>query len=327
MSRLRQYFARRLPILTLLLAALSLTGWLGRWHWGADLAANFVPQYAGAAALLLVGLLWLGRWGWAAGAAVLLCTQLILLLPYYVAPRRDLPPWGEVDQLRVLQLNVDKDHGDPRRVLQFIDAQAARLDVIALLEVTPAWEDTIAELARTFPHSAVELARDNFGMAVLTRLPVDGLELRRLGPGTVPSAWVQGYTGKRRHRFLLVVAHLPPPVGADISALRNGELDAIAAALAANPQRNTVLMGDLNLTPWSYWMRKLRAGTGLRDAQLGLGYAPTWMVWGLPQRLGLPLDHTLVSDRMQVLERTVGPDLGSDHLPIVTTLSMGAAPG
>lgn len=92
MSRLQSYFGRRLPVPTVALAGLTLAGWLGRWHWGADLAAQFVPHYAVAALLLCLGLSCLRRPAWAGVAAVVLCAQLILLLPYYLAPSGILGP-------------------------------------------------------------------------------------------------------------------------------------------------------------------------------------------------------------------------------------------
>jgi hypothetical protein len=72
--------------------------------------------------------------------------------------------------------------------------------------------------------------------------------------------------------------------------------------------RAYILLGDLNVTPWSPHFRQLLQQTGL-PAQV--------------PPLRIPLDHCLVSPAFQVIERRVGPRLGSDHLPLIVTLATG----
>jgi endonuclease/exonuclease/phosphatase (EEP) superfamily protein YafD len=38
--------------------------------------------------------------------------------------------------------------------------------------------------------------------------------------------------------------------------------------------------------------------------------------------LRIPIDHCLVSSELVVLEHTVGPDIGSDHYPLLVTLAV-----
>jgi endonuclease/exonuclease/phosphatase (EEP) superfamily protein YafD len=41
----------------------------------------------------------------------------------------------------------------------------------------------------------------------------------------------------------------------------------------------------------------------------------------------LPIDHTLVSPGVRVVQREVGPDLGSDHRPVTTTIEFSHGAG
>ena len=77
-------------------------------------------------------------------------------------------------------------------------------------------------------------------------------------------------------------------------------------------------MGDLNTTSWSPFFSDLIEESGLRDSRKGFGIQTTW-----PDGLFLlriPIDHCLVSKDISVLDRRVGPSIGSDHFPVTVDL-------
>jgi endonuclease/exonuclease/phosphatase (EEP) superfamily protein YafD len=80
------------------------------------------------------------------------------------------------------------------------------------------------------------------------------------------------------------------------------------------------LLGDLNVTPWSPYFQELLAATGLRDSARGWGLQPSWPTMSLLLRV--PIDHCLISPELHVTERTLGPDIGSDHFPLLVTLAV-----
>jgi endonuclease/exonuclease/phosphatase (EEP) superfamily protein YafD len=77
-------------------------------------------------------------------------------------------------------------------------------------------------------------------------------------------------------------------------------------------------MGDFNATPWSRPYRRLHNGTGTCDTRAGYGVqasypADSWL-------LRIPIDHVLASCNVGVRDRRIGPDVGSDHLPVIVDL-------
>ncbi len=73
--------------------------------------------------------------------------------------------------------------------------------------------------------------------------------------------------------------------------------------------------GDLNTTPWSREFRRLLAQSGLDGPLLRPRTLPARLGWA-----GLPIDHVLAGGGLRVAAVEPGPDLGSDHRPVVARL-------
>ncbi len=79
-----------------------------------------------------------------------------------------------------------------------------------------------------------------------------------------------------------------------------------------------IVVGDMNSTEGSPHFADFLRRAGLRDSRLGFGRQPSWPT-GWPYRIAL--DHAFVSDDLAVLERRLGPSIGSDHFPLILDLS------
>ena len=83
----------------------------------------------------------------------------------------------------------------------------------------------------------------------------------------------------------------------------------------------TILLGDLNTTPWSHHFRRLLKQTRLLDSLRGHGVQGSWPSF-LPAPLRIPIDHVLHSPEVAITGRAIGPDANSDHLPVIVDFGL-----
>ena len=86
----------------------------------------------------------------------------------------------------------------------------------------------------------------------------------------------------------------------------------------ATGRSRAVVVGDFNSTPWTATVRALLSDGDLANSQRGYGVAPTWEVGRL---WAVPIDHAVHGDDLVVVDRIVGPDLGSDHRPLLVEVA------
>ena len=131
----------------------------------------------------------------------------------------------------------------------------------------------------------------------------------------------------RGETVTILATHPLPPRRPSAWRLRNEQLEAIAAARDEFGDR-LIIVGDFNASPFSPCLRHFvstmrRSGLALRYASKGHGIKPTWPTFN--RLMFTPLDHIFVTDNLVVTEFRTGPHIGSDHLPIQATITLGRA--
>jgi endonuclease/exonuclease/phosphatase (EEP) superfamily protein YafD len=97
-------------------------------------------------------------------------------------------------------------------------------------------------------------------------------------------------------------------------------LDALATARPRFGKR-VVVCGDFNTPPWSGPLRQFAAKARLHDVYgRGAWRAYSWPTWASVLRT--PLDDCFVSDGVDVTDHHDGPDVGSDHRPLVVDIDV-----
>ena len=99
---------------------------------------------------------------------------------------------------------------------------------------------------------------------------------------------------------------------------RDGQLRD-AARHAADLGARTVLIGDFNASPWSPIYDNVLEISDMRDSRRGFGVQATWIA-RFPAFLRIPIDHAFVTPDVEVIDRRVGPYVGSDHRAVVLDL-------
>lgn len=299
-------------------ALVYLAGRFGHLHWLADLCAHFVTHMAALTFGCTIILVLAKKPRWSIGAAVLLVTELLVLAPYLVGGdlRAEAPKQGH--RIRILQFNISEPNSNWPKFFDWLHPRVDAFDVIVFLEYAPSWHLAVGKLEEKYP-AHLEVARmDSSGIAVYSRLPGSRLVLRHLGPSRMPAVELRARLGEQA--LTLIAAHTNPPLGERQSELRNVQLDELAEWIVNAPPGHKILLGDLNVTPFSPWFSHLREASALADAQVGLGLLPTWVPGPVPTSIGLPIDHTLISNGLSVLSRACGERFGSDHCPVTTEL-------
>ncbi|MEY4487533.1 MAG: hypothetical protein RIQ79_41 [Verrucomicrobiota bacterium] len=300
--------------------------------------AQLSPFRVQAGALLLAHLVFclvLRRRRWAALFAVLALFNLYAVLrpaiPEPISAYNSAHP-----PLKILFANVLTSHPDPARLLALIAVE--KPDLVALVEVNRRWQSQLTPaLARDYPHSTFHPREDNFGVAVFARDAVTNPRLAAFADPEIPSLDLTLRHGARDFRIL--VTHTLPPGNAEGTKLRDLQLVALAGwfadtttpVLAMSGTAATLVepplalaVGDLNATPWCPPLRRL-----LDDARLHLaarGHAACAASWPVAVPfLRIPLDHALLNAALVCTAYRVGPDIGSDHFPILLEVQPAAS--
>lgn len=290
----------------------TLSGFLGRLAWFLDLFAHFRVQYFLGLLVLASAALLARRWKTAGVYGAFALVNLVVIVPLY----RGSPPARPAGALllRAMLINVNTHRGDPERVRRAV--QAADPDILVLEEISSRWLQELLWLRASHPHRRVRAREDNFGIGLYSRLPLTETKVVTLSGAGVPSILATVETGSGPLR--VVATHPVPPGGAAYSRWRNEQLQRLPELI--DPALPMVLLGDLNVTPWSHHFQRLLKQTGLRDSARGRGFQPTWPSDN--PLLRIPIDHCLHSSDLVVIEREIGEDLGSDHFPVVVDLGV-----
>jgi endonuclease/exonuclease/phosphatase (EEP) superfamily protein YafD len=208
-------------------------------------------------------------------------------------------------------MNVLGQNSHYQKALELIHANNP--DLILIEELTFNWMENLGKTLETdYPHQILEPRNDNFGIGLFSKIPLEEKSIEFIGEANVPTILaVINYSGTTIN---LIGTHPMPPAGSDLSRLRNDQFDELGRIIS-EMQEPIIVIGDLNATPWSHHFRKFLRETGLKDSGRGRGWQPTWPAPIPPLRI--PIDHALYKGDLITTSRTVLPEIGSDHLPLL----------
>jgi endonuclease/exonuclease/phosphatase (EEP) superfamily protein YafD len=291
-----------------LAAAWALT-WIPGWPF--TLLEHFRVQYVVAGAVLLGAVLALRMRGWADVAAIATLVHAMPLAADLTRSPRSGPAGGA--EIRVLMLNVLTENRRFDQVRQLIADE--KPDIVGLVEVDRRWIAGVAPAVADFAGRLEEPRDDNFGVALYVRGRMTGA-IERLGsdlPTAIADVEIRGA------HLRVVLTHPVPPISSDAMKLQEQQIAAVAGRANAL-EEPVVVTGDFNTTPWSRVFAGLVEQSGLCDSRAGFGIQTSF-----PSDLAIlriPIDHLLASCSIGVRARRIGPQVGSDHLPVIVDLTI-----
>ena len=228
--------------------------------------------------------------------------------------------------LRVLSSNVNTKNQSYSKVLSLVRQEQP--DIALFMEIDESWAKQLNSLRDSLPYSIVKANPYNLGIAVYSKRKLENASAEFFGATNNPT--IVGNLTINGQVVSLIGTHPPPPKPGLLFQTRNKQLDQISQYIKS--RSNTVVMvGDLNITMWSRYYKRFISTTRLKNARQGFGTLPTWptktnyppysripslVTW----LLSIPIDHCLISPDIKVVNIRTGPNVGSDHRPLITDL-------
>ncbi|UVI40694.1 endonuclease/exonuclease/phosphatase family protein [Qipengyuania spongiae] len=265
-----------------------------------------------------------GRWVAIALLAGTVAINLARIWPYSFLAPAQIPLPDHVDGMscaKVLSLNVLQTNDRYQRTADLIDRVDP--DIVLLMETNGQWLDALEPQLSRYGYRLERLLDNTYGMIFATKLDVDRAAMVSATDTDTPTLYATLRTDDGA-RFEVVGLHPRPPRPGRSTENRDA---IIARAGARTPDRlsNVLAIGDFNDVPWSRTTQNFREEGGYLDPRAGRGSYATF-----PASLvtfGWPLDQIMVKDGVKVESLEIGPDVGSDHLPLLARVCVDPAAG
>jgi len=302
-------------------------------YWASELFISITHLLALLALGLAVGLASRGRRGRALLALAIAALDLALVLrpvdagqtwvgdAWTTAPTSAAAagPMTCAQPLRVVSLNLLFNNRSQNIVTDYLDS--GPFDVALLQEYNTwyHWSDMLDRLRDRYPY---QRATDRRDVAILSRVPfvdspVDATVATALDSLFLASGTIHATVRIRGRDVVLLAAHLSSPQTQGLYKERNRQLS-LLADLLRSLDTPVILGADLNGVRWNPRITGFFRGAGLRYLDTGFPPPATRPNW-LPV-LGMQIDYIAPTADAFTGVQTVGPDVGSDHLPLEATL-------
>lgn len=310
---MRKYFPVIFTSLVLLGACfillISIGGFFPDWHWMLGWYSHPRPHFLLASLLAFIWLIWQQKRSWSLIALLGILINGAVIAPFFL--NQPMTTQARDNEFSILHLNTNQGGAD----LAVLASYPA--DIIFLQEVTPELEARFSEELPNYEVAISHPLTTTQGIAMLINRSA-GIETNFHTIRNLP--WYNyrplittklELNGQRVH---LMSLHASRPHHDHADAFQWLELDMAAqwSKIEQDFGHEVIMIGDLNLTPWSVRYKRFLAASHTKDSMLGFGIQNSWAEV-VPQWLGLPIDHVVVSDGLVVLERKTAPVMGSDH--------------
>jgi vancomycin resistance protein VanJ len=300
----------------------------------------FINDFAPLVFLLLpsaLTVMWWFRLRWLTALALIICCVVVLWFGPRFLPRRLIV--SSESKLDVVTFNVWGNNTRLNRVQEWLSEREA--DIVLLQEIPDLYADhQIPELVLSYPFQMSQpTSVRRWGNMILSRHPI--LSVEDLPGEGVPAQ--QRLLIDWNDQILAVYnVHFAMPIGAsripelkshfilqialsyDASA-RNAEITRLLARLRTEPYPY-IVVGDFNMSEYAAIYKNIAETMTDAYREVNNGWGGTWpisVVEELPRFVPplLRVDYVWHSDHFQAVEVRQGPPLGSDHLPLYTSLA------
>ncbi len=276
-----------------------------------DLFCHFRVQYLFLLVLAMVPIVARKKWIAAVVVSMAIGVNCLEIAPLY----SKFPMVGTNSQtLNIVDINFNSRNSNFDLLKALLKENEA--DIVCWQEFSPAAELWAKYNLADYPYSKQIPRHDNFGIAMFSKLPVTKFEDKLLSDVNIETLIARVQV--KGSPLQIICTHTYPPITASALNTRDLQLENLGTFVKESGIP-TILCGDLNATSWSGSFKKLLKSSALVDSRQGFGVQPSW-----PSGLGplmIPIDHVLVDPKIHVVSRKIGPDVRSDHFPVILKLA------
>ncbi len=215
-------------------------------------------------------------------------------------------PPRENTAIKLIQMNLSFRNKSLDKVVTFLKKQKA--DFVTLQEVTNKNKVILERLSKLYQYQIICNFATVGSVAILSRHQITSSD----DEGCTEKnglVWAEIYIHGQYLTIGSLHLHWPYPYQqwSQITGLKS-KLKKIT--------RPILLGGDFNAAPWSNTVQKIAEYTDTKVVS-GLRYTLfKKLIFFLPS-IGLPIDHILMPERLKLIHIMVGPQIGSDHVPVI----------
>ncbi len=297
--------AKSLVLLAVILSLLSATAVFSANNYYFDLIANFRIQYI--VLIIPAILIALGYRAFFSALIMAACLSVhaVTVAESIKATRAYSITGGESLRIMTSNLLVSNQHHQ-----EYIDhILSVNPDVVVFQEYSDQWHAAFQASLTAYPYKVTLPKPHPFGMALYSKFEIIESEVLQLFNPELPAIKARLVVGDTT--LQIIGAHPTAPVSHNRYEMRSRQLNALATE-AADTSDPLVLMGDLNITPWSAHFASFVQLSDLYDGRRGFGVLPTW-----PSQfffLQIPIDHIMINSAVEITELKTGSNVkGSDH--------------
>ncbi len=220
----------------------------------------------------------------------------------------------EPETVSIFFANINSQNSEKGKLVSYLRENPP--DIVLLVEVNYSWSKELSGLESIYPYSKMIVRDGNFGMATLSRTPLEVENVFVDRENMIPALFLKAESSIGL--LNLVLLHPFPPLGHLATIIRNQYLSALSHRIS-DFNSPLLVCGDFNTTPWSDIFKKFMQKSAL-DLNHGGLLRGTWpTTFFMPN---IPVDHCL-SRGLDFIKYDRGPDIGSDHWPLVIEIMRG----
>jgi len=234
-----------------------------------------------------------------------------LMLPEWIRPLRPTAPATAPHQLKIIQLNAWNENVDVPATAAWIARQQA--DLVLLEEMKPSLQAALVKQGYHYTRGMMRTGVLSRTAPIHSPFQIPERDYHVLPP------FARGTYDLDGAAFSILCTHLTWPTW----DFQRTQITALGALVGKYDRRRLILVGDFNLTPWSFALRRIDRTYGLERRDRALFSWPARAFARSPLALPLlPIDHIYAGSAWRTVRIERGPRLGSDHYPLVAVLAL-----